>query len=160
MTKTSVYLLLPLNCYLELNYNRMKVFLESTFGDLNFKGTNDRGQSLQLSGDKQAVSPMESVLMAAGACSSVDVEMILKKMRQDIKSITVEIDGLRADAIPAVFTKIHMHYIIVGEVKEDKAKKAVEISMEQYCSVSLMLAKSVEITHSVEVRSPGLNENV
>ncbi len=138
----------------------MKVFLESTFGELNFKGTNERGQSLQFSGNKEAVSPMESVLMAAASCSSIDVEMILKKMRQDVKSISVEIDGERADAVPAVFTKIHMHYIINGEVKLEKAVKAVEMSMEQYCSVSLMLAKSVKITHSVEVRSPGLNENV
>lgn len=138
----------------------MKVFLESTFGELNFKGTNERGQSLQFSGNKEAVSPMESVLMAAASCSSIDVELILKKMRQDVKSISVEIDGERADAVPAVFTKIHMHYIINGEVKLEKAIKAVEMSMEQYCSVSLMLAKSVKITHTVEVRSPGLNENV
>lgn len=130
----------------------MKVFLESTFGELNFRGTNERGQTMQFSGSKQAVSPMESVLMAAAACSSIDVETLLKKMRQDVKSISVEIDSTRADDVPAVFTKMHLHYIINGDVKEDKAQKAVQMSMEQYCSVSLMLAKAVEITHSFEVR--------
>jgi putative redox protein len=138
----------------------MKVLLESTHGELNFKGTNERGQSIQLSGNKEAVSPMESVLMAAAACSSIDVETILRKMRQDVQSIHVEVEGTRADAVPAVFTKIHLHYIITGDVKEEKAIKAVDMSMEQYCSVSLMLAKSVEITHSMEVRSVGLNENM
>ncbi len=138
----------------------MKVFVESTYGDMNFKGTNERGQSLQFSGNKEAVGPMESVLMAAAACSSIDVEMILKKMRQEFKSVLVEIEGIRADAVPHVFTKIHMHYIINGDVKLEKAQKAVDMSMEQYCSVSIMLAKSVEITHSVEVRVPEWNDTI
>ncbi len=66
----------------------MKVFVESTFGDMNFKGTNERGQSMQFSGNKEAVSPMESVLMAAAACSSIDVEMILKKDETGIQICT------------------------------------------------------------------------
>ncbi|MBK6782811.1 MAG: hypothetical protein IPG79_02950 [Saprospiraceae bacterium] len=57
----------------------MKIHLESTFGPLNFKGTNERGQSLQMSGDKESVSPMEAVLMAVAGCSSIDIELILKK---------------------------------------------------------------------------------
>jgi putative redox protein len=138
----------------------MNVILESTHGDLNFKGTNERGQSLQFSGNKESVSPMEAVLMAAASCSSIDVEIILKKMRQDIKSIRVEVQGTRADAVPAVFTKIHLHYIITGDVKEDKAQKAVAMSMEEYCSVSIMLAKSVEITYSQEVRAEEWHDEI
>jgi len=138
----------------------MKVILESTYGDLNFKGTNERGQSIQFSGNKEAVGPMESVLMAAAACSAIDVETILKKMRQEVKSVKVEIEGTRAEAVPAVFTKIHMHYIINGDIKQEKAQKAVDMSVEQYCSVSIMLAKSVEITYSAEVRVPEWNENI
>ena len=138
----------------------MKVYIESTHGDLNFRGTNERNQSIQFSGNKEAVSPMESLLMSAASCSSIDVEIFLKKMRQDVQSIRVEIEGTRADAVPAVFTKIHMHYIISGDVKTDKAQKAVSMSMEQYCSVSLMLAKAVEISFTVEVENIGLNENV
>lgn len=131
----------------------MNIVLESTHADLNFKGTNERGQSLQFSGNKEAVSPMEAVLMAAASCSSIDVEILLKKMRQDVKSIRVEVKSTRADAIPAVFTDIHLHYIITGDVKEDKAQKAVTMSMDEYCSVSIMLSKSVNITYSVEVRA-------
>lgn len=129
----------------------MEVILESIHGDLNFRGTNDRGQSLQFSGNKEAVSPMESVLMAAAACSSIDVEMILKKMRQNVTSVKVKVNGTRADAVPAVFTKIHLHFMISGDLKEEKAKKAVQMSMDEYCSVSIMLAKAVEITYTVEV---------
>jgi len=138
----------------------MKVILESTYGDLNFKGTNERGQIIQFSGNKEAVGPMESVLMAAAACSAIDVETILKKMRQEVKSVKVEIEGIRAEAVPAVFTKIHMHYIINGDIKQEKAQKAVDMSVDQYCSVSIMLAKSVEITYSAEVRGPEWNENI
>ena len=130
----------------------MNIHLESTFGSLNFKGTNDRGQSVQLSGDKEAVSPMEAVLMAVAGCSSIDIELILKKMRQDLKKIEVDVEGQRADEDPKVFTKINLHYILHGNIKEEKAKQAVDLSMEKYCSVSIMLKNSVEIQHSFEIR--------
>ena len=131
----------------------MKINLQSIHGDLNFKGTNDRGQSFQFSGSKESVSPMESVLMAAAACSSIDVEIFLKKMRQDFSKIEVEVEGKRVDAVPAIFSDIHLHYKIHGDVKADKAKKAVEMSMEKYCSVSIMLQKGINMTHSHEVIS-------
>ena len=81
-------------------------------------------------------------------------------MRHYVKSVKVEIEGIRAEAVPAVFTKIHMHYIINGDIKQEKAQKAVDMSVDQYCSVSIMLAKSVEITYSAEVRVPEWNENI
>lgn len=130
---------------------QMKIKLESTHGDLNYRGTNDRGQSMQYSGSKESVSPMESVLMAAAACSSIDVEIFLKKMRQPMERIEVEVEGTRVDDVPAVFSKIHIHYKIYGDVKLDKAEKAVQMSMEKYCSVSIMLQKAVEMTYGFEV---------
>lgn len=132
----------------------MKIILESTHGDLNFKGTNDRGQSVQFSGNKEASSPMETVLMAAAACSSIDVELILKKMRQDVEGIKVEVKGERREEIvPAIFTAIHLHFILTGEIKEKKAKEAVELSLEKYCSVSLSLDRDIKISHSFEIRT-------
>lgn len=134
----------------------MKITLESTYGTQNYKGTNDRGQSMQFSGKKQAVSPMESVLMASAACSSIDIESLLEKMRQPLNRIEVEVEGKRADgAIPAVFTDIHLHYKIYGDVKIEKAEKAVKMSMETYCSVSIMLAKAANITYTFEVIDSG-----
>lgn len=129
----------------------MIIKLESTHGSLNFKGTNSRGQSLQFSGNKEAVSPMETVLMAAAACSSIDIEIFLEKMRQPFDRIEVEVKGDRVDAVPAVFSDMHLHYKIYGDVKPEKAKKAVEMSMEKYCSVSIMLQNSVTMTYSHEV---------
>jgi len=129
----------------------MKITLESTFGELSFKGTNERNQSLQLSGNKESVSPMEAVLMSVAGCSAIDVEVILKKMHQKIHKIEVKVEGQRANATPSVFTEIHLHYIITGDVKKEKAQKAVEMSMNEYCSVSKMLSNSVIITHSFEV---------
>jgi putative redox protein len=129
----------------------VKIRLESTYGSLNFKGTNDRGQSLQFSGNKESVSPMESILMAVAACSSIDVEIFLNKMRQPLVRIEVDVEGVRVEDVPSVFKDIHLHYRIFGDVKDEKAKKAVEMSMEKYCSVSMMLQKSVNITHSYKV---------
>ncbi|MBK7523266.1 MAG: OsmC family protein [Saprospiraceae bacterium] len=138
----------------------MKIHLESTFGPLNFKGTNERGQSLQMSGDKESVSPMEAVLMAVAGCSSIDIELILKKMRQDLHKIEVEVDSLRADEDPKVFTKIKIHYILHGNIKEEKAKQAIDLSMEKYCSVSIMLKKSVEINYDFEIRPVTWDESL
>ncbi|MFZ1705553.1 MAG: OsmC family protein [Saprospiraceae bacterium] len=138
----------------------MIVKLESTFGKLNFKGTNERGQSLQLSGDKESVSPMEAVLMAVAGCSSIDIELILTKMRQDLKKIEVEVNGIRAEETPKVFTKMEIHYILHGDLKKDKVQKAVELSMEKYCSVSLMLKQSVEIAYTFEIRPVTWDESM
>lgn len=129
----------------------MNIKLESTHGELNFKGTNDRGQSLQFSGNKESVSPMEAVLMAAAGCSAIDVEIFLKKMRQSFTNIEVEVKGTRVDAVPSIFSDIHLHYKIYGDVKLDKAEKAVSMSMDKYCSVSIMLQKGVNMTHSFDV---------
>lgn len=132
----------------------MKIKLCSNGEELRYIGTNDRGQNISLAGDKSAVSPMEAVLMAASACSAIDIEMLLKKMRQQVLRIEVDTEGVRADSVPAVFTKIHIHYRIYGNVKHEKAVKAALMSLGKFCSVSLMLGATVAITHSVEVVWP------
>ncbi|MEE9438549.1 MAG: OsmC family protein [Saprospiraceae bacterium] len=129
----------------------MNITLESIYGERNFKGTNERGQSLHFSGNKTAVSPMETVLMAAAACSSIDIEIFLGKMRQEYDKIEVEVKAKRVDDVPSVFSDIHLHYKLYGDIKESKAKKAVDMSMDKYCSVSIMLKKAVNITHSFEI---------
>lgn len=131
----------------------MKVTVKSIEGALNYEGVNDRGQTLRLSGSKTAVSPMETILIAAATCSSIDVEIFLEKMRQKCRSIEVEVSGTRVDAVPAVFSDMHLHYKIFGDVKDEKAAKAVSMSMDKYCSVSIMLSAAVKISHSYEVIS-------
>ena len=102
--------------------------------------------------DGAAPSPMEMVLMSVGGCSSVDVVSILKKTKQDFSSVDVQLTAERAETAPRVFTKINLHFVVTGNnVSEKHLERAVSLSAEKYCSVALMLDKTVEITHSHEV---------
>ncbi|ADT67173.1 MAG: putative redox protein [Pseudoalteromonas tetraodonis] len=102
--------------------------------------------------DGAAPSPMEMVLMSVGGCSSVDVVSILKKTKQEFSSVDVQLTAERAETAPRVFTKINLHFVVTGNnVSEKHLERAVSLSAEKYCSVALMLDKTVEITHSHEV---------
>jgi putative redox protein len=128
----------------------MKVFLEGT-SPSKYIGSNEKGHTINLSGDKTTVGPMESVLLAAASCSTIDVELILEKMRQSLESIKVEVSGTRAETIPKVFTEIHLHYILKGDLKEEKVKKAIKMSVHEYCSVLTMLSKTATIHTTFEI---------
>ena len=106
----------------------------------------------ELGGHGTGMRPMELLLLGMGGCTSFDMIQMLKKGRQDIRDCVVEIDSERSDKIPKVFTKIHVRYTITGKnIKEAQVKRAVELSTEKYCSASLMLAKTAEITHEYEI---------
>lgn len=99
------------------------------------------------------VRPMEMLLMGMGGCSAIDVMMILNKSRQPVADCWVELEAERADEVPAVFTKIHAHFVVVGEGLSDKhVARAVSLSAEKYCSASIMLGKVVDISHDYEIR--------
>ncbi len=130
----------------------MNISLKSTDDTLDhYVAINEKGHETKLSGDGTAASPMEAVLMAAAGCSTIDIVMILKKMRQDLKHIEVEVKSTRREEIPRIFTSVHMHYKIYGTVKEKKAVQAIDLSIEKYCSVSKILELSAEITTSFEL---------
>ncbi|MEJ6697862.1 MAG: OsmC family protein [Saprospiraceae bacterium] len=127
----------------------MKVTLTSD--DLKtFHGSNVKEQTITL-GNGNAVGPMEGVLLSAAGCSTIDIVMILEKMRQPIESIEVQVEGTRQDAIPRIFTHMHLHYILKGNLKDKKVKEAVDLSIDKYCSVVIMLAKVIEISTSYEI---------
>lgn len=129
---------------------KVKFLAESGTGhQMVLDGPADHG------GENQGPRPMEMLLMGMGGCASFDVMTILKKSRQDITDCRCELTAERADAVPAVFTKIHLHFVVTGnEVRENLVKRAVSLSAEKYCSASIMLAKGgVEISHSYEVQS-------
>ncbi len=97
--------------------------------------------------------PMETLLMGAGGCTAYDVVHILKKSRADVTDCVLEIDAERATEDPKVFTKIHFHFVVTGKaLKPAQVERAVYLSAEKYCSASIMLSKSVAITHDFEVR--------
>lgn len=101
--------------------------------------------------------PMELLLMGLGGCTSFDVLTILRKARQDVTSCEAELTAERADAVPAVFTKIHVHFVIKGRgLREPQVRKAVDLSAEKYCSASIMLGQAgVVITHDFEMLEDG-----
>jgi len=131
----------------------MEIKVTSTSQPKNFVGTNDRAQHTDLSGDLSSASPMEALLMACAGCTAIDVESLLQKMRQSFDKIEIIATGTRADTVPKIFTAIHLHYTIFGNASLDKVAKAIEMSLTQYCSVSLMIKKSVPFTYSFEVLS-------
>ncbi|QWA11682.1 OsmC family protein [Sodalis ligni] len=124
---------------------------------LSFIGESASGHQILMDGNagEKAPSPMEMVLMAAGGCSAIDVVSILQKGRQDVRDCEVKLTSERRDEAPRLFTHINLHFIVSGTGLTDKiVERAVELSAEKYCSVSLMLGKSVNVTHSFEVRLP------
>ena len=98
-----------------------------------------------------APGPMEMLLGALGACSSVDVVSILAKKRQKLTSLEVVISGERASSPPTVWTKIEMVYRLAGEIEEKAARDAIELSQTKYCSVAAMLRKTAEIAYRIEI---------
>jgi putative redox protein len=96
--------------------------------------------------------PMEMVLVGMGGCSAFDVVTILQKARQAVSDCRVELSAERADEIPKVFTKIHVHFVVSGTgLKPAQVERAVKLSAEKYCSASIMLGKTAVITHDFEI---------
>jgi putative redox protein len=96
--------------------------------------------------------PMEMLLMGAGGCTSVDVIMILRKSRQDVVDCQVEIEADRAEEHPKVFTRIHMHFTVKGRnLKPEVVDRAIKLSAEKYCSASIILGKTAQMTHDFEI---------
>ena len=126
--------------------------LKSTATELDYMGFNEKGHGIRLNGNGDGTSPMQAVLLAVAACSSIDIEIFLKKMRNDLTRIEVDVEGDRAEEqTPKVFTAIRLHYRLYGKIKEKSAKKSVDMSVEKYCSVSKMLEASVDISYTYEI---------
>lgn len=106
-----------------------------------------------LGGRNMGVRPMETLLLGVGGCSIYDVLSMLKKSRQKVSDCRVELQAERADAVPAVFTRINLHFVVTGtDLKDAQVKRAVELSAEKYCSASIMMgAAGVEISHSYDL---------
>lgn len=123
-----------------------------------FMGESETGHAVILDGAPDAggrnlgMRPMEMLLIGMGACTSFDVVTILKKSRQPVSDCVAEVDATRADEIPKVFTKIHVHFVVTGAgLNPAQVERAVKLSAEKYCSASIMLGKSAEVTHDFEI---------
>jgi putative redox protein len=125
---------------------------------ITFLGETESGHGVIMDGSPSVGGrnlgprPMEMLLLGAGGCASIDVIMILKKSRQAVSDCYVDISAERADSDPKVFTKIHMHFVVTGkDIKPEAVEKAVKLSAEKYCSASIMLGATAEMTHDFEV---------
>ena len=135
-----------------------KIILEWK-GNYKLEARNNKGLSVKYDatiehgGEETALTPMENVLASWAACSSYDVLTILKKKRQKISNFNVDATGKRRnDALPKIFTKIHLKYKLKGQsIDPEAVKKAIKLSEEKYCSVGGMLKNTVEITSSFEI---------
>lgn len=123
-----------------------------------FLGESGSGHALVMDGPPDhggrnlGARPMEMLLLGLGGCTMFDVMMILTKARQDVRDCIVEIEAERAEEEPKVFTKIHVHFRVLGKnLKEDRVKRAIELSSEKYCSASIMLGAMAEMTHDYEI---------
>lgn len=128
-----------------------------------FVGESGSGHAVVMDGPPDhggrnlGVRPMEMLLLGLGGCTSFDVMDILRKSRQPVSGCEARLSAERADGVPAVFTRIHVHFVVRGEgLKEKQVARAVALSAEKYCSASLMLeAGGVEITHDYEIVAAG-----
>ncbi|WP_455235039.1 OsmC family protein [Thiogranum longum] len=127
--------------------------------DATFLGESGSGHAVVMDGPPDhggrnlGVRPMEMLLLGMGGCTAFDVVSILRKSRQSVSDCVAEIEAERAASDPKIFTAIHVHFIVTGrQLSEKHVARAIQLSAEKYCSASIMLARSAEITHDYEIR--------
>ncbi|WP_353196057.1 OsmC family protein [Parapedobacter defluvii] len=138
----------------------MNISLQRINDAVHFEGISDSADvrvhidgSPAIGGEGLGVRPMELVLMALGSCSALDLVNILKKQRQRIDDVKIDVKGQRREAIPTIFTDIHISFFLKGDIDQTKAEKAAELAVKKYCSVHDMLAAGgVNITYSIEIQ--------
>jgi len=127
-------------------------------GEMAFEGLSGSGHSVILDsspdfgGQDKGMRPMEMMLLGLGGCTSIDVMNILKKSRQDVTDCVAEIEAERAEEHPKVFTRIHVHFKVTGrDLSAPRVERAIALSAETYCSASIMLGKTAEVSHDFEI---------
>ena len=126
--------------------------------NMTFVGESASGHAVVMDGPPEfggqnlGIRPMEMLILGLGGCSAFDVILILKKSKQKVDHCEVELDYDRAEEMPKVYTRIHLHFVVTGrQLDPAKVKRAITLSAEKYCSASVMLGKTAEITHDFEI---------
>ena len=136
----------------------IKIELSRLNDGFHMEAENEQGNTIQMDaspdigGTNQGMRPMQLLLAAMGGCSSIDLINILKKQKQPLKDLKVTITGEREkDVVPSLYTEVHAHFRLFGNLDRDKVQKAVSLSVEKYCSVAKTLEKTAKVTYSFEV---------
>ncbi len=136
----------------------MKIQIERLNDAVHLRATNEDGATLDMDGspavggENMGFRPMQMLLAALGGCSTIDIVSILKKQRQPVEDIGITVEGEREPGVePSLFKDIHVHFTLRGNLDEDKVRKAVDLSMEKYCSVAKTLEKTATITYGFSV---------
>ena len=135
----------------------MKIELKRLKPPFNFEAHNEQNQSIKIDGapdiggHNNGFRPMELLVAGVGGCSAIDVVLILEKQKQKIEDLEIVLLAERRDEIPKVFTKIEVQFLFKGELEEHKVKRAIDLTMEKYCSVTKILEATCEITHSFKI---------
>ena len=141
------------------NLNAMNIKLRRLNKAYHVRAENETGQTLDLDanpeigGEDQGLRPMQAVLASLGGCSSIDVISILEKQQQPLEDLEINIEAEREENVtPALFTKVNVHFEFKGKLDPAKVERAVNLSMDKYCSVAKILEKTAQITHSFEIK--------
>ncbi len=136
----------------------IKIDIGRVSDTFHLEATNEGGNAVHLDaspdigGTNKGMRPMQLMLTALGGCSSIDLINILKKQKQDLKDIKITVTGEREkDAVPSLFTEVHVHFRLFGNIDHDKAQKAVSLAVDKYCSVAKTLEKTAKVTHSFDI---------
>lgn len=137
----------------------MKIQLKRKDQAFHMEARNEAGNTVssdgaeKIGGNGKGMRPMELLIASLGSCSAIDVIQFLKKMRQPLDHLEMEIEAERdPDNVPSLFTKVHIHYLLWGELDEKKVERAVKMSVDKYCSVARILEKTAEISWSYELK--------
>ncbi|HLR25694.1 MAG TPA: OsmC family protein [Fodinibius sp.] len=137
----------------------MKITIDQLEGT-HMEAANEEGGLVRMDGSTEigglegGFSPMQLLLAGAGGCSTIDIIGILEKQKQNVQALEVEVEGDRQQkGTYSEFTTIHLHYIFTGDLDDRKVERAINLSLDKYCSVTKTLGKTSEITHSYEIKS-------
>lgn len=138
----------------------MKIELQRINKACHMVAKNEDGNEINIDGapkvggEGKGFRPMQLIAAGAGSCSSIDIISILQKQRQPIDDLQVRIDARREEGkVPSLFETIHLHYILTGDLDKNKVEKALELSLQKYCSVVKILEKTAQITYTYEIIS-------
>ena len=136
----------------------MQIKVERIDQDFQLEASNEDGNTVILDGPTKigghdaGMRPMQLLLAGIAGCSAFDIISILRKQRQPLDDIKIVANGNREpDRVPSLFTDIHLHYDLFGDLDEQKVKRAIELSVEQYCSVGKMLEKTAKVTYDYTI---------